>query len=88
VADLFREWLAERHPGKAARVMRAVRDLHGGRDYDPSWGTRMKGTGKMADLIGRRFALARERLGLDQRMPELRCDLFRVPGRAEQLELF
>jgi DNA repair photolyase len=88
VADLFREWLAERHPNRAARVMRAVRELHGGQDYDPSWGTRMKGTGKMAELIGRRFTLARERLGLDRKMPELRCDRFRVPGRAEQLELF
>jgi DNA repair photolyase len=34
VAGLFREWLLERFPDRAARVMGRVRELHGGRDYD------------------------------------------------------
>ena len=37
VADLFREWLEAHAPGRAARVMGRVRDLHGGRDYDPAF---------------------------------------------------
>ena len=89
VAGLFRDWLAEAYPDRAAKVMNQVRELHGGRDYDPTWGKRMKGEGVRAELIGRRFAAARARLGLDRDVPKLRCDLFRVPSAPErQLRLF
>ena len=51
-------------PTAPRRVMGLVRELHGGRDYDPRWGKRMKGEGVMARLIARRFASAAARLGL------------------------
>ena len=59
VATLFREWLEATFPDRAARVMGRVRELHGGRDYDPAFGTRMRGQGLWADLIHRRADLAR-----------------------------
>ncbi len=89
VADLFRDWLAEARPDRAARVMGRVRELHGGRDYDPAWGKRMRGEGVHAELIARRFDVAKRRLGLDAPMPDLRTDLFRRPHDGpEQLSLF
>ena len=89
VAPLFREWLAETFPGRAAHVMARVRDMHGGRDYDPEWGRRMTGTGLFADLLQRRMEIACRRLGLSRSLPPLRTDLFRVPPRpGEQLDLF
>lgn len=88
VAGLFAEWLERSQPGRAAKVMAAVREMHGGRDYDPAWGRRMTGEGVRADLLRSRFRLARSRLGLDRPLPALRRDLFRVPGKAEQLSLF
>ena len=89
VADLFREWLARHYPDRAARVMGRVRELHGGRDYDPTWGRRMTGEGAFADLMRHRFAVAVRRLGLETALPPLRTDLFRLPPRAgDQLELF
>ena len=67
--------------------MGLVREMHGGRDYDPQWGRRMKGEGVIAELIGRRFAAA-GRLGLGPPLPPLRTDLFRVPRSGpEQLSL-
>jgi DNA repair photolyase len=84
VAQLFREWLAETFPDRAARVMRAVRELHGGRDYDPAWGKRLRGEGVRAELIARRFAAACARLGLAQEQPALRCELFRKPASPDQ----
>ena len=69
--------------------MARVRDVHGGRDYDPKFGTRMTGQGPWAELICRRAVIARKRLGLDSGLPPLRTDLFRVPPHAaEQLALF
>jgi DNA repair photolyase len=89
VADLFREWLTEQFPDRAARVMNRVRDMHGGRDYDPEWGKRMTGQGAWARLLKARFDLACKRLGLAKELPQLRTDLFKVPPRiGDQLSLF
>ena len=83
IKDLFREWLAEHYPLRAAHVMSLINDLRGGRDYDSTFGTRMRGTGPFAELLRRRFQLARQRAGLDTgRMPELTTTLFRPPGKS------
>ena len=83
--QLFREWLDAHFPQRAARVMAAVRDLHGGRDYDPAWGRRMSGQGERARLLAQRFRLACRRHGLDRPRPPLRTDRFRVPGAQREL---
>jgi len=89
IKDLFREWLAASVPDRAARVMSLVRQMRGGRDYDMRWMTRMKGEGPIADLIGKRFALARRRLGLDRILPPLDVSQFKVPTKSgDQMELF
>ncbi|MFT3973250.1 MAG: PA0069 family radical SAM protein [Amaricoccus sp.] len=89
VGPLFRAWLEEHYPDRARRVMGLVREMHGGRDYDPAWGRRMKGEGVVAELIGRRFAAACARLGLNRGLRPLRTDLFRIPDAGpRQLALF
>ncbi len=88
VSPLFRDWLAREYPDRAARVMGIVREMHGGRDYDPQWGSRMRAGGVQGTLIRRRFQLARKRAGLDCPAPALRLDLFRPPPRpGDQLSL-
>ena len=72
----------------AREILALVRGMHGGKEYDPEWGRRMRGEGAHAEMIAARFRVAARRLGLDRRLPPLRRDLFRVPGRAEQLDLF
>lgn len=89
VATLFRDWLAEHFPDRAARVMGRVRELHGGRDYDPEFGKRMTGQGEWATMIQQRFKLATRKLGLDRSLPPLRTDLFaRPPQQGDQLSFF
>ena len=89
VSPLWQEWLAEHYPGRAARIMARLREMHGGKDYDARWGRRMRGEGPYAEIIARRFVVAARRLGLDRKTPALRCDLFRAPQRAgDQLDLF
>lgn len=67
VAPLFKDWLAAHFPDRAERVMSRVRDMRGGKDYDSSFSTRMKGEGLWADLLKQRFKNAVRRLGLNQR---------------------
>ena len=80
VRDLFVEWLREHFPDRATRVMRYVRELHGGKDYDPQWGKRLSGTGVYADLIRRRFQRAADQHGLSRETQPLRTDLFCAPA--------
>ena len=90
VAPLFRAWLDEHYPLRAAHVMSLVQQLRGGRDNDPNFGSRMRGAGTFAELIARRFALATKRLGLnDHRTAPLDVTRFRPPRANEaQRELF
>ncbi|MBN9886381.1 PA0069 family radical SAM protein [Salipiger abyssi] len=89
VAPLWRAWLEEHYPGRAARVMARLREMHGGQDYSARWHHRMRGEGPYAEIVAQRFDKAARRLGLDAEQPRLRCDLFRVPARAgDQLSLF
>jgi DNA repair photolyase len=82
VKDLFREWLAEHFPDRAAHVMSVVRSMRGGRDNDPGFGTRMHATGPVAQLIRQRFDLACRRLGFSsQHNFSHPTNLFRAPMR-------
>lgn len=89
VKDIFKDWLAREHPDRAAKVMSHVKEVRGGRENDPSFGTRQTGTGPMAWMIGRRFQMAAQRLGLNASRLKLRTDLFHRPvQRGEQMMLF
>jgi len=87
VAPLFRAWLDAHFPDRAAKVMATIRSLRGGRDNDPNFGTRMRGSGPWAGLLRTRFAIACRKHGLNQDRITLRSDLFRPP-RGAQGELF
>jgi DNA repair photolyase len=79
VAPLFRAWLDAHHPDRAAKVMALIQDMRGGRDNDPDFGSRMRGSGPYAEMLRTRFKLACTKLGLANARFALRTDLFRVP---------
>jgi DNA repair photolyase len=89
VSPLFRQWLETHFPDRAERVMNRVRDIHGGKDYDSSFGKRMHGHGIWADLIRQRFEKTVARLGLgvrSGRFKGLDTSLFQRPSIAPALE--
>jgi len=89
IKALFREWLADARPDRAARVMSLIRQTRGGKDYDPDWSQRMKGTGPVADLIAARFKAALKRYSLNTPRRPLDEMQFRVPADARlQGDLF
>ncbi len=86
---LFRDWLAEHYPMRAEHIMSVIQQIRGGRDNDPNFGSRMRGTGEFAALLARRFELACRRLGLNaDRDARLDTSLFRPPRDDAQLALF
>jgi DNA repair photolyase len=79
IGDLFTEWLIANCSDRASRVLSLMRSTRGGKLYDAKWSERMVGDGPYAWMIGRRFELAAQRLGLNKAWPELRTDLFSPP---------
>jgi DNA repair photolyase len=88
VKDLFKGWLEQHYPLKAAHVMARIRDMRGGRENDPEFGSRMRGEGKFAELLRSRFDVACKRLGLNaDKRAVIETGRFRRPG-ARQGSLF
>jgi len=83
--DLFREWLETHRPDRAKHVLSLIRETRGGKLYDAEYGQRRRGTGVYADLIARRFALARKRIGFSTDYDDDNTSLFRPPERHGQL---
>ena len=89
IKDLFRDWLVDKRPDSAARVLSLLRQMRGGKDYDASWGTRGRGTGPYAELIAARFRAAVKRSGLNGARPVPDFAGFERPlGTAVQPSLF
>jgi DNA repair photolyase len=90
IKELFTDWLERHYPLKAKHVMSRVHQMRGGRDNDPNFGSRMRGTGELADLLAQRFEIACKRVGFDRgsRYFTLDTTRFAVPGQAQQMSLF
>ena len=90
VKALFEEWLRAFYPERAEHVLALVRETRGGALNDATFGRRLRGRGVYADLIERRFALARKRLGLGkENLAALDISQFSPPRAGiEQLDLF
>lgn len=87
VAPLFKAWLDTHYPDRADKVMNIIRSIRDGRENDPRFFTRMRGSGPWAELIRTRFEKACRKHGLNEQRIELRSDLFRRPA-GRQGELF
>jgi len=86
VAPLFRAWLEEHFPDRAGKVMATIQSIRGGRDNDPNFHSRMRGSGPWAELLRTRFKIACRKHGLVREWRALRTDLFQPPpGRQGEL---
>ena len=81
--ELFQQWLQAHLPDRAERVMNRIRDMRGGKEYDATFGSRMRGEGLWAELIAKRYAAIIAKTRLSERRTadfgRLDCSLFRRP---------
>lgn len=87
VKDLFQTWLYQHYPDRAEKVLNRIREMRGGKLYDSTFGTRMRGTGVQADHIAAMFALYKKQYGLNQPV-KLSTLSFRPNAGDHQLSLF
>ena len=77
VAPLFEHWLEERFPDRKEKVLNRIRDLRGGKLYDPQWGVRGRGEGIFAEQIASIFNITCRKLGFNERSLDLSTEHFR-----------
>ncbi|MCB0547824.1 MAG: PA0069 family radical SAM protein [Phaeodactylibacter sp.] len=87
VAEIFEDWIRKNMPDRAERVLNRIRDCHGGELKDNRFGTRMRGEGKIAEIVAQQFRLAKQQYFKDKEKPEYNLELFEQ-FRNPQLSLF
>ena len=90
VAPLFDEWLTQHYPMRKSHVLGLLRDMRQGQLNDPCFGSRMRGTGPLAQLLHQRYERACRQFGLNASDgADLDTGAFRRPSANEkQLGLF
>jgi len=92
VKDVFSQWVHERFPDRAGRILSRIRSTRKGRLYDSAYGVRGRGEGPLAEQIRSLFTVSARRHGLDLSAPELSTSSFCRPDEPSrsvpQLDLF
>ncbi|MCS7076911.1 MAG: PA0069 family radical SAM protein [Bacteroidia bacterium] len=89
IATIFTDWIRKTYPDLADKVLRQIAECHNGTlsDYRP--GLRLKGSGKIAEMIQYIVRVAIDKYMKDRKMPEYDLTLFSVPSKTNvQLKLF
>ena len=79
VKHLFEEWLEKHFPLKKNHILNLIRNSRNGKLYDAKFGKRMTGEGSYADLLAKRYSLAKKKFNLNKRMPDYDFSLFQAP---------
>lgn len=79
VEPVFREWLGRTHPHQQEKIEGRLRDARDGKLNSSIWGERMRGTGKIAEQIGKLFRVVARKQGLVGSLPPLDTTHFRRP---------
>ena len=80
VEPVFLEWLQRTQTDKSDRILSRIRSCRKGALNDSQFGSRMRGSGTIADQIQDMFNLFSRKYGLDSPLPGLNHELF-VPPR-------
>jgi DNA repair photolyase len=86
-AQVFSERVQELLPGHAAKVLKLIREMRGGKLNDPRFHERMSGQGGYAETLMGVYRATVNRLAFPG-FPAPRAGTFRRPSRSAQLDLF
>ena len=89
VRPIFEDWLARVRPLDQERVESRIQSCRDGAMSDASFGSRMRGSGPIAEQISQTFRVFSAKYGLDRGIDRLDCSGFRPPKPSSgQLRLF
>lgn len=85
---LFHDWLYKNFPDRAEKVWHLIEQSHDGKVNDSRFGIRLRGEGKIAELVNMQYKKYIHKYGLDHERIGLDCSRFQRPGIGKQGVLF
>lgn len=85
VTPLFEAWLEEHRPLRKEKVLENIRNMRDGKLNDGNFGSRMRGSGAIAENMRQMYKIWVRKLGLNEKKTELDSSHFCRPG--DQLSL-
>ncbi|WP_425391565.1 PA0069 family radical SAM protein [Ekhidna sp.] len=80
VGKIFKDWLAKNFPNRVDKVWNHIQDLHGGNVNDTEFGRRIKGDGKISEIIRKLFEVSKRKYFKERELPSLETSHFRKGG--------
>ncbi|WP_192351072.1 PA0069 family radical SAM protein [Algoriphagus sp. Y33] len=80
VGPIFEDWIHKNFPDRAQKVIDQICSMHGGQLNDSQFGRRMRGEGKVAEMINLLFATSKRKYFSGRTMPEFDLSKFRKGG--------
>lgn len=87
VGKIFEDWILQKFPERAGKVLARIREMHGGQLGDSRFEDRMRGEGNFAEIIRSQVQLARNKYFSDKFVPAFNLEAFEQM-RNPQLSLF
>jgi DNA repair photolyase len=87
IKEIFTDWLTKNFSERKEKVLNKIRSLHKGELGSTEFVERMKGSGKIADIIHQQFKMAKKLYLLDAPSFKYNTDLYKAPPTV-QLSLF
>ncbi|MBE8720500.1 PA0069 family radical SAM protein [Sphingobacterium pedocola] len=73
IGEVFKDWLAYAYPDRADKIWHSIESCHDGKVNNSNFGLRMKGSGKIAEIIRDNFRLHCAKNGLNKEIFEYDC---------------
>ena len=80
ISKIFHDWLGKNYPDRADKVWHQVQELHGGSVNDSEFGRRIKGDGKISEIIKNLFDVSKRKYFKGRVSPTLETSHFRRGG--------
>lgn len=80
VGQIFEDWIYKNFPDRAPKVIAQIKSVHGDQLNDSDFGRRMRGEGKVAEMINQLFKTSQRKYFAGRTMPEYDLSKFRRGG--------
>ena len=87
LGQIFSNWLSQTYPDRKDKVLKLIKECHGGSLNDTDYGKRMIGSGAFAEQIKQQFEIAINKYLPDTSNVQLNCNLHQF-HKNNQLSLF
>jgi len=87
IGIIFEDWIRKAYPERAEKVLNQIKECHDGQLNDSRFGSRIKGTGIIAEQIQQLISLSKKKYFKGQSYPQLNSDLY-LQQKNTQYKLF